>query len=133
MRRSWLPECSRALMHASIIAVALSSIDSDRIPSSRARFPAARAAAISMSGTIGSVSSICRSGLAVINVRSSVRLFSKGKEQRGGGADPLRDPAEAVERQESDRVHGQHGGQHIRGRKRRFELAGGGARDVVHG
>src|ERR1044071_5471200 len=133
MRRSWLPECSRALMQASIIACAISSMDSDGIPSSRARLPAARAAAISMSGTIGSVNSICRSGLAVINGRSSRSLFSKGEEQGRGGANPLRDPAETVERQESDRVHGQQGRQHVAGRKRRFELGDAGLREVVHG
>src|SRR6185436_3302675 len=133
MRRSWLPECSRALMHASIIACAISSMDSDGIPSSRARLPAARAAAISMSGTIGSVSSICRSGLAVINDWSSKRLVSKREEQGGGGADPLRDPAEAVERQQRDGIHGQHAGQHVIGRKHRFELGGGGLHERFHG
>src|SRR5688572_27537891 len=97
---------------------------SDGMPSSRARLPAARAAAISISGTIGSVSSICRSAVAVMSRFSSAIGRLEGEKQRGGGLDPLRDSAELVERQKRDGVDGQHAGEDVAGRERGFEPGG---------
>src|SRR5688572_31565532 len=97
-------------------------MDSELIPSSRARLPAARAAAISMSGTIGSVSSICRSAVAVMEGCSSAGPTSEGEEEGGSGLDPLRDPAEAIQRQKRDRIHGQHARQHVRSEEHTSEL-----------
>ena len=57
-------------MQASMTACIISSTLSELIPISRARFPTARAAAISMSGTIGRVNSICRSAVVVISSKS---------------------------------------------------------------
>src|SRR5215218_994732 len=123
MRRSSLPECSRALMQASIMACAISSMLSEAMPSSRARLLAARAAAISMSGTIGSVSSICRSAVAFIRRASfSPAMGLEGEEQAYGGLDPLRDAAEAVERHQRQRVEREHRGQHVVGRYGGLEL-----------
>src|ERR1051326_3906164 len=109
MRLSAQPACPRALMHASMIACVISSTFSLLMPSSRARLPAARAAAISMSATIGSVSSICRSAACAISGKSSKRA-SKGKEQRGGGLDPVGDAAELLQREQRQRVHAEHCG-----------------------
>src|SRR4051794_36277075 len=133
MRLSMLPECSRALMHASMIACVISSTWSDGMPSSLARLPAARAAAISMSGTIGSVSSICRSAVAVICESSHAARRLKLKEQGGGRLDPARDSSEAVERKECHCVQGEKRRQDISCGERCFEPGAAGLRDVVHG
>src|SRR5688572_289457 len=105
---------------------------SDAIPSSRARLPAARAAAISISGIMGSVSSICRSAVAVMTNTSSMMLRRlEREEKRCRGLHPLRDAADLVQRQQHDGVHRQHGGQNVSGRKSGFDP--GGTRNVVHG
>src|SRR6185369_6619024 len=132
MRLSTLPECSRALMHASMIACVISSTWSVGIPSSRARLPAARAAAISMSGTMGSVSSICRSAAAVM-ARISSGDELKGQENGGGGLDPVRDPAELVERQQRTGVGREDGWQCPARRQNGLDLGDAGLSDVVHG
>src|SRR5512140_3788911 len=95
MRLSAQPECSRALMQASMMACVISSMRSELMPSSRARLPAARAAAISMSGTIGRVSSICLAALEVIARGFPAEL--KREEEGHGRLDPGGDPAEALE------------------------------------
>src|SRR3954454_2603466 len=132
MRLSTLPECSRALMHASMIACVISSTISVDMPSSRARLPAARAAAISMSGTMGSISSICRSAAAVMaRISSGDRL--KGQEDGGGGLDPGRDSAELVERQQREGVHRENGGKCPGRRQDRLEFGDAGLSGCVHG
>src|SRR5215212_308841 len=132
MRLSALPECSRELMHASMIACAISSMASELIPSSRARLPAARAAAISMSGTMGRVRSICRSAVVVMARKSWPETDSEGEKESGGGLDPVRDATHLVESQQGERIGGQDGGQQVTGRKHRFELGGAGVCEVVH-
>src|SRR4051794_24930355 len=132
MRLSTLPECSRALMHASMIACVISSTISVDMPSSRARLPAARAAAISMSGTMGSVSSICRSAAAVM-ARISSGGELKGQEDSGGGLDPDRDAAELFERQQREGVDCQNGRKGPARRQGRLEFGDAGLSDVVHG
>src|SRR5436190_12531285 len=112
MRLSAQPECSRALMQASMIACVISSIFSELMPSSRARFPAARAAAISISATIGRVSSICRSAVEVIS-RGSCRKSSKGEEECGRGLDPVGDPAQLVDREKCEGIDGQQHGKRV--------------------
>src|ERR1051325_2076846 len=129
MRLSAQPECSRALMQASMMACVISSTRSPDIPSSRARLPAARAAAISMSGTIGSVSSICLSAAAVI-ATGILAARSKSQEESNGGFDPGGDPAETLEREQGEGVHRQQHGQHG-GSCGEGVCAGLG--DVVHG
>src|SRR3954451_16431667 len=102
-------------MQASTMAWVISSIVSLLMPSSRARLAAARAAAISMSSTIGRVSSICRSAVEVIASFCVETRRSKGEEHGNRGLDPLRNAAEALERQEREGVdaqkHGQCGGE----------------------
>src|ERR1700682_525425 len=127
MRLSAQPECSRALMQASMIACVSSSTLSGLMPISRAKLPAARAAAISISSTIGSVSSICRSAVAVIEPVSSAAI-SQGEEESHGRLDPARDPPQLLEGEERARVQRQ------KHRKRAGQRDGGGAglSDVVH-
>src|SRR5688500_8139529 len=132
MRLSALPECSLALMHASMMAWAISSMDSEAIPSSRARLPVARAAAISMSGIIGSVSSICRSAVAVMSAFSRSAGSEREKES-GHRLDPGGDAAQEVQRNERVGVERQHARQDRVGRKDGFEPGSAGLRDVVHG
>src|ERR1700682_4085660 len=119
MRLSAQPECSRALMQASMIACVSSSTLSGLMPISRAKLPAARAAAISISSTIGSVSSICRSAVAVIEPVSSAAIL-KGEEESHGRLDPARDTAQLLEGEK----HGKRAGQRDGG--------GAGLSDVVH-
>src|SRR5205809_5698947 len=114
MRLSAQPECSRALMHASTTACIISSTCSLLMPISRARLPNARAAAISMSGTIGSVNSICRSAVAVIRMESCGSDASEGEEKGNGRFDPGRNLTEAIEGQEGKGVDGQQHGQSVR-------------------
>src|ERR1051325_10605517 len=126
MRLSAQPECSRALMQASMMACVISSMRSELIPNSRARLPAARAAAISISGTIGSVSSICLSANEVI-----AKAFpddSESEKESNSGLDPGRNSAEALERQQSEGVHRQ---QHRQPGRCDGECAG--LSDVGHG
>src|SRR5688572_3434009 len=107
---------------------------SDAIPSSRARLPAARAAAISISGIMGSVSSICRSAVAVMTGTSSTMLRRlEREEKRGRGLHPLRNATDLIERQQRDGVDRQHRGQNVGGRKSGFDPGGAGLRNVVHG
>src|SRR5688500_12011628 len=121
-------------MHASIMACAISSMLSDAIPSSRARLPAARAAAISISGIIGSVSSICRSAVAVMAWSSSGSLRRlEGEEERGGGLEPLWDATDLVERQQGDRIDREHGRQNVGGGECGFDPGRASLGDVVHG
>src|SRR4051812_43405112 len=98
------------------------------MPSSRARLPAARAAAISMSSTIGSVSSICRPAVCAISEKSSAR--SKGEEKGGCGLDPVGNAAELPEGEQGQRVHTEHRGDEDLRREKRFELAAAGLCDV---
>src|SRR5256885_853230 len=115
MRLSALPECSRELMHASMMAWAISSMASELIPISRARLPAARAAAISMSGTMGRVRSICRSAVVVIARKSCRTVDSKGEKESGHGLDPVRDLSQLIEGEQNERVGGQNGGKQVVG------------------
>src|ERR1700682_924339 len=108
MRLSAQPECSRALMVASMMAWVNSWTRSGLIPISRAKFAAARAAAISISSTIGRVSSICRSAVAVIEAMSSRAAALKGEKKRDCGLDPGRDTTELFHREERAGVHGQN-------------------------
>src|SRR5256885_500137 len=103
MRLSAQPECSRALMQASMTAWVISSTCSELIPISRARLATARAAAISMSGTIGRVNSICRSAVAVIG-KPCGENASEGQEHGHSRFDPGRDLSEAVEGQKRERI-----------------------------
>src|ERR1043166_7743791 len=131
MRLSAQPECSRALMQASMMACVISSIFSALMPSSRARLPAARAAAISMSATIGRVSSICRSAVCVIGEESSANRFSKGEEEGGHGLDPVGNLAKLLQRHQRQRVHPQQRrNENLRG-EQCVELAAAGLCDVV--
>src|SRR5689334_21685078 len=111
MRLSAQPECSRALMHASMIACVISSTFSELIPISRARLPAARAAAISMSGTMGRLSSIWRSAVGIIAETSWSKRTSEREKERGDGLDPVGEGAQTVERDQRQRVHPQHRGE----------------------
>src|ERR1043166_7109412 len=83
------------------------------MPSSRPRFPAARAAAISISGSIGRVSSICR---AAVEVTRTPLATLKGKEESNRGFDLGGDAAEALEREQRGGVDGQDHRQHCRDR-----------------
>src|SRR5213593_498092 len=120
-------------MQASTMACVISSILSLLMPSSRAMLAAARAAAISMSSTIGRVSSIVRSAVEVIAPVSSLvlnRARSKGEEQCDRRLDPLRHAAEALDGQQREGVgrqqHGQRGGELDSG-------VGAGFGDALHG
>src|SRR5574342_170546 len=119
-------------MHASMMACAISSIFSALMPSSRARLPAARAAAISMSGTIGRVSSICRSAVMVIQISWGPGTVSEREEEGGSGLDPARNSDEAIDREQRDRVHRQHRRKQIRRRHERFGFAAGFCCEIVH-
>src|SRR5581483_5525504 len=132
MRLSALRECSQALMQASMIAEVISSTSSVDRPSSRAMLPAARAAAISMSGTMGSVSSICRSAVAVM-AQSSSSDELEGEEDGGGGLDPGRNAADLVEGEKRERVHGQDPRQSPAHREGGFDVGVALRCDVVHG
>src|SRR2546425_237290 len=132
MRLSAQPECSRALMQASMTACIISSICSVLIPILRARLPTARAAAISMSGTIGSVNSICRSAVAVIRLGSCGGDASEGEKEGNGRFDPGRNLTETIEGQEGKGVDGQQHGQSV-GRSARKCVAAACFCDVVHG
>src|SRR6266550_960723 len=112
MRLSAQPECSLALIQASMIACVISSIFSELIPNSRARLPAARAAAISISATIGRVSSICRSAVVVISEESSATR-SKAEEQRHRGLDPVGDAAQLLDGKQSERIDRQQHGKRV--------------------
>src|SRR5437763_1115485 len=119
-------------MHASMMACVISSIFSLLMPSSRAMFAAARAAAISMSSTIGRVSSIVRSAVEVIAPVSSFWVAggrSKGEEQRHRRFDPVRNPAQLIDGQQGEGVGRQDHGQ--RGRELDGLAAGSG--DALHG
>src|SRR5438094_3419705 len=83
------------------------------MPSSRPRFAAARAAAISISATMGSVSSICRAAVEV--TRALAKL--KGKEEGHRGLDPVGDSAEALEGEQRGGVDSQDHRQHCRHRQ----------------
>src|SRR5437763_13876597 len=101
-------------VHAAMMACVISSILSLLMPSSRAMLAAARAAAISMSSTIGRVSSIVRSAVEVIAPVSSFWLDgrrSKGEEQSDRGLDPLRHAAELIDGQQGEGVGRQDHGQ----------------------
>src|ERR1700719_2670064 len=132
MRLSAQPECSRALMQASMTACVISSTCSELIPISRARLATARAAAISMSGTIGRVNSICRSAVAVIGVKSCRKNRLEGQEHGYSGLDPGRNLSESIEGEECERVNRQ---QHWKGVRRSVGkcVAAGCFCDVVHG
>src|SRR5436305_4240369 len=101
-------------MQASMMACVISSILSLDMPSSRAMLAAARAAAISMSSTIGRVSSIVRSAVEVIAPESSFWLTgmrSKGEEQSHRRLDPLGNAAQLLDGQQGEGVGGQDHGQ----------------------
>src|SRR6266550_6664367 len=131
MRLSAQPECSRALMQASMTACVISSTCSELIPISRARLATARAAAISMSGTIGRVNSICRSAVAVIGT-SCRENRSEGQEHGYSRFDPGRDLSETVEGQKREGIDRQHHGKSV-GRSVCQCVAAGCFCDVVHG
>src|SRR5512141_790158 len=99
MRWSEQHACSRALMHASTMACATSSISSLSMPSSRARSPAAFTTAISMSGTNGKVSSIVRCTTSFIPPSGS-----ELQEQIRRDLDPVRDPFTNFQSEENHRV-----------------------------
>src|SRR5258706_11481183 len=108
MRLSAEWECSRALMQASMMAWVSSSTRSGLIPISRAKLPAARAAAISISSTMGRVSSICRSAVAVIEPVSSRAASLKGEKECNRGLDPGRNATELLQSEERAGVDSQN-------------------------
>src|SRR3954453_14077059 len=113
MRLSALPQGARSLRQAPMMACVISSMLSELMPTSRARLPAARAAAISMSGTMGRVRSICRSAVVVIARKSCRTMDSKGKEESGGSLHPVRDLPQLIESEQNEGVGGQDGRQHV--------------------
>src|SRR6266567_6248626 len=125
MRLSAQPECSRALIQASTIACVISSTLCELMPSSRARFAAARAAAISMSSTIGRMSSICRSAVGVM-----LPGASKREEKGNGGLHPARDSTQLLESEKSAGVDGE---QRRDGKRHRHGSELAGLSEVVHG
>src|SRR6266481_638135 len=84
-----------------------------------------------MSGTMGRVSSIRRSAVAVIASESFAEQL-KGEKQGGDRLDPVRDAAELLKREEREGIGRQDGRQHVGGRERGFDLAGL-CGEVVHG
>src|SRR5437867_2356123 len=131
MRLSAQPECSRALIQASITACIISSMCSELMPISRARFPSARAAAISMSSTIGRVNSICRSAVVVIRSKSCRRERSERQEKGNRGFDPGRNLPQTFERQEGKGVDCQHHWESVGGSGGKC-VAAGCFCDIVH-